>query len=226
MQKFIIKIFFPFVLMSCKKEKASVQQDNLQIDTPVLIDNKKESIKVETPKTVYKDSLKGDVKATITNPKKSNPYKEYSFYNNHLKIKIPVSFNVMDKKYVKAKYPTINADIAIVYSNNDGTISILFERSNSPLQRSQLPNIKNQISQSFSNIPEIDLQNATVKKINNKDFVVVEFTSEAIDSRLYNLMFITDVEGKTFTGTFNCTVDYLTEWKPKAQEILNSVTVK
>lgn len=211
---------------SCRNEVNKTNLgDKFPVDTVVL--KKRTNPKVVKTKTVHTDSLLEEQRKTPSAIlEKQKKYKVRSFYNDHLKIKLPILFDLMNEDFVKAKYPTLNANLAKVYSNSDGTISILLERSNSPLKSTELPNIKKQIAQSFGSIPEIDLQNATVKKINNKDFVVVEFTSEAIDSRLYNLMFITDVDGKTFTGTFNCTVDYLTEWKPKAQEILNSVIIK
>lgn len=207
-----------------------MKQDGASLDTLVTTVKKKEIVETRKPTTVHSKADTLSSSAVVAKPPESTQqqqqYREASFYSNLLKIKLPVSFKRMEKSFIRRKYPTINPDIAKVYSNNDGTISILLERTQRPLKSDQLPNIKNQISQSFSGIPEIDLQVATIKKIKGKDFVVVEFESEAIDTRLYNLMFITDVGGQTFTGTFNCSLDYLTEWKPKAQEILNSVTVK
>ncbi|MFY8188983.1 MAG: hypothetical protein ACOVLC_13645 [Flavobacterium sp.] len=211
---------------SCRNEVNKTNpKDKFPIDTAVL--KKTTSPKVVKTKTVHTDSLLEKQQKTLSViSEKQKKYEVMSFYNEHLKIKLPVSFNLMNEDFVKAKYPTLNANLAKVYSNSDGKISILLELSNSPLKSNELPNIKNQIAQSFGSIPEIDLQNIIVKKLNNKDFVVVEFTSEAIDTRLYNLMFITDINGKTFTGTFNCTIDYLKEWKPIAQEILKSITIK
>ena len=149
--------------------------------------------------------------------------KIFELYSGRLQIKLPLEFGLMSEEIKKAKYPTSDPKAITVCTNKESTINILFELSKNPLQQEGLPNILYQIKSEFSKIPAIQLENAEIQLINGKDVVVIEFLSEAIDGKIYNLMFITDIDGYTFTSNFNCTIENMAEWKPIGKQILNSL---
>jgi hypothetical protein len=67
-----------------------------------------------------------------------------------------------------------------------------------------------------------DFNNRT-ETINGLEFTVFEFISQAIDTRVYNLMFLTELDGRMLLGTFNCTEALKVEWQSIGKEILLSV---
>ena len=53
----------------------------------------------------------------------------------------------------------------------------------------------------------------------------MKFYSQAIDTKVYNLMFGTELNGRLLIGTFNCTIANYNEWQPMADEIVNSIDI-
>jgi len=129
----------------------------------------------------------------------------------------------MSEEIKKVKYPTSDPNAIIVCTNEQSTINVLLDLSKNPLSQNGLPNILSQIQSEFSRIPEIQLEKAEMQLINGKNVVVIEFISEAMDGKVYNLMCITDIDGHTFTSNFNCTIDNMPKWKPIGNQILNSL---
>ncbi|TXD83452.1 hypothetical protein ESY86_09535 [Subsaximicrobium wynnwilliamsii] len=149
--------------------------------------------------------------------------KTFKLYSGRLYIKLPSEFGLMSEEIKKVKYPTSDPKAITVCTNKESTINILLELSKKPLNQNRLPVILNQIQSEFSRIPEIQLENAEIQSVNEKDILVVEFISEAVDGRIYNLMFITNIDGYTFTSNFNCTIENMPKWKPIGKQILNSL---
>ena len=88
----------------------------------------------------------------------------------------------------------------------------------------ELAAVKQVFEQQFRQ-PEIDFRKSEIKNINGRDFIIIEMITPAVDTKVYNLMFVTSSEGRLLMGTFNCTMDHLKEWQPLAEQIVNSVKV-
>lgn len=72
-------------------------------------------------------------------------------------------------------------------------------------------------------LAEVEILKTDKLKINGSEFVTIEFISNAIDTKIYNAMFITTLNGKLLLGTFNCTVNDLNKWKPISKKIISSI---
>lgn len=145
--------------------------------------------------------------------------------NGKLKIKVPSSFKLMNEQLLRAKYPQGNLNNVKGYSNENATINLLLNNQGNPLQNKNLKGVLYQTLDTFKRVPGLVIENSGIQNINGHDIVVIEFNSQAVDSSVYNIMFITAIDGKTFIGTFNCTINHLNEWKSIGREILDSIKI-
>ncbi|UED75743.1 hypothetical protein [Brevibacillus sp. DP1.3A] len=172
----------------------------------------------ETPKT---DSATPAPAAT-TNDK----LEAKKVLNDKVEILIPKGFTVMSDEMAKEKYPMENRP-SLIYTDEKGSINIAFSHTETPIQDSLLKDMKDPMKQAFSNM----YQDATwyrdeVIQINGKNVGVFELLTPAADTKIYNLIFFTELDGKMLMTTFNCTEAQMEEWKPLAQEILMSYKVQ
>ncbi|MED1918365.1 hypothetical protein ACFVS2_32850 [Brevibacillus sp. NPDC058079] len=146
--------------------------------------------------------------------------------NDKVEILIPKGFTVMSDEMAKEKYPMENRP-SLIYTDEKGSINIAFSHTETPIQDSLLKDMKDPMKQAFSNM----YQDATwyrdeVIQINGKNVGVFELLTPAADTKIYNLIFFTELDGKMLMTTFNCTEAQMEEWKPLAQEILMSYKVQ
>lgn len=69
----------------------------------------------------------------------------------------------------------------------------------------------------------VEQLDSRIERINGSDLAVFEFTSQAMDTKVYNLMFLTELDGKLLIGTFNCTEASKKDWQSRAKGILSFV---
>lgn len=143
-----------------------------------------------------------------------------------VQLDMPEHLQSMDKKMFDLKYPLENAENTRAYSDGDGTVTLLISPRQDKATQTDLPKYQQMLNNSFSNNPSIDFKKSEIKQINGRDFIVIEMITPAMDTDVYNLMFVTSLDGKLLIGTFNCTIEKMQEWQPIAEQILSSVKVK
>ena len=62
--------------------------------------------------------------------------------------------------------------------------------------------------------------------MNGRKVGFVELITPAIDTKVYNLIFFTDLNGQLLLCTFNCTEKNIGQWQPAAKEIMASLKLK
>ncbi len=152
-------------------------------------------------------------------------YRTVSLYGGGLRISVPESFTEMSPDKIAVKYSNASSPPGVVYSNEKASISIAFSQTAIPTVQEDLPEVQTFLSQQLQAAKPINFR-SRIEKINGSDYVVFEFVSQAVDSKIYNLMFATDVNGKLILGTFNCTEVLRKEWEPRVKQMLSSVRKK
>ena len=143
-----------------------------------------------------------------------------------VQVLLPKSFNQMTSEMLAAKYPASNRP-TLVYTNEDGSINFAFNHTVNQVTDDKLPEVLPAFVQQFNSIyPQIRWFKKEMEKVNGKSFIVMEFITPAVDTRIYNLMYITELEGKMLMCSFNCMESQKSEWESKAKQALNSVEIK
>lgn len=142
-----------------------------------------------------------------------------------LSVDLPRGFGLMSKAMLASKYPANNRP-TLVYTNENGSVNFGFNHTQNKLPKNRLKDYLPAFVKQFGGIyPSIEWFDKKVKKIDNRDFIVLEFITPAVDSKIYNLMHITVLEGKMLMCTFNCLESQKAEWETKAKESLNSIVI-
>lgn len=145
--------------------------------------------------------------------------------NDKAEILLPSDFNIMSADMLSAKYPSGNRP-TLVYSNDDGTVNLAVNHTVNQMTVDQLEEAKGVFVGQFTQMyPAAQWYQKDMAKINGRDFVVLELVTPAIDTQIYNLMFITSLEDRMLMFSFNCTQDLMWKWQSQGQQIMQSVKI-
>jgi hypothetical protein len=151
--------------------------------------------------------------------------KEVYALNKGVMIFIPVNFSVMDAETLALKYPNAGHRPSEVYTNERGTINVALNHTQNKATEANLPDVKKAMETQFNRAPFTFIK-SELKEMNGSQFVILEFISPAVDTKIYNLMAIASLEGRLVMITFNCTEAERKEWEATGKKIIGSITLK
>lgn len=179
--------------------------------------------------SAFSCSLKQQEKQSLESNENAKSYKIELFKSSALKNKmhllLPVDFKLMSDEEILVKYSRASSTPQEAYSNSSGTISLAFNHTSNALSPLDLPDFRQSFARQFKSTLGIDFIGSSMKKINGRDFATLEFISPAMDSKIYNLMFLTSLDDRLLICTFNCTENEMEKWKSTSQKIMNSIKV-
>jgi hypothetical protein len=138
---------------------------------------------------------------------------------------LPGKFAHMSPDALELKYPTAGHRPTEVYTNKEGTINIALNHTSNKAMPKDLPAVRQAMEAQFNKAP-FEFIKGEQKDLNGNQFVILEFVSTAVDTKIYNLMAMGSLEGRLLIVTFNCTVREQKEWAPVGRQIINSITFK
>ena len=147
---------------------------------------------------------------------------EYFTINEEYLIKIPINFERLSDESIAIKYPENDTD-KIVYSNEDTTLNLVMEFSETKLSNEE---VKNYIEDFTEDIKDdaSDIKTEFFER-EGYNFGIVSFISNAVDTDLYNRMMIFSIDGKLRVASFNSTIDLKDEYEPIANFITDSIMI-
>jgi len=174
-----------------------------QEELPVL-----KKYKEDNPSTPYIEQAKKFTQRTVLSGK--------------LEMLIPASFNLMDDDMLAVKYPMEGRRPSEVYTNEAGSVNVALNHTQNRHKASELHQNKQVLQKQFGH-PTIKFIASNIRSINGQECIIMEFVSPAVDTRVYNLMYVTSLDDRLMIGTFNCTELLRSEWEPIGKEIINSI---
>lgn len=138
---------------------------------------------------------------------------------------IPEGFKLMNEEMLDSKYPKTGHQPTEVYTNSEGTINLALNYTQNQAQEKDLPEIKSTMEGQFKQ-PSIEFIQSRMQTIGGHEFVTLEFITPAVDSRIFNLLYITTIEGSLAMFSFNCIEDHRKEWEATGKKIMNSIEFK
>jgi hypothetical protein len=128
----------------------------------------------------------------------------------------------MDANTLSSKYPPNNKP-SEVYTNEEATVNIAFKKTEQLLAEQKVFAEGKKLEQQLTSNGKVQLISSEQVKANGNNIYVFSFYSNAIDTRVYNLMFIFSLKGKMVIGSFNCTIASQNQWQITAYEIIRSI---
>ena len=146
--------------------------------------------------------------------------------NDQVELKVPKDFEIMNEEMMKVKYPSERRP-NLVYTNKSGGINVALNLTKNKASQDLILPYKDNFVNTFKNMyTSAEWKASGVKEINGRKVGFLELITPAVDTKIYNLMFFTDLNGQLLLCTFNCTEKSITEWEPTAKEIMQSLKIK
>jgi hypothetical protein len=150
-----------------------------------------------------------------------------SLLDNKIELLIPVNLEPISQRMMEAKYPNMSIKPDVILSDKNGEIGLTITFSKSKIEESQLALFKDfQINLIKSKHPEMQLSKSDVKIINSKHVGYFKFITDAIDQKIYNCYFFTELNNRVLLITFNCIEKESSKWDSTVDEIINSLKLK
>jgi len=155
----------------------------------------------------------------------SMEFEEKSLLEDKIRIRLPKSFTVMSPEIAAIKFPSERRP-GLIYSNSTASISISFNHTNNNVLEDQINEAKNSMLQVLKKLqPSAVWLEDGVKTIAGKNIGYFDFLTKAIDTDIYNFMFLVELDGRLLMCNFNCTVNEMEDWKFVARGIMESLRI-
>ena len=141
-------------------------------------------------------------------------------------LRAPKSFSPMSKDILDLKYPNSRRPTEVL-SDATGGITVAFNHTKSRMAPSQVKEAHGSISKMFHNFyPSAKwIKDETIVQ-NGRAFMVLEFVTPALDTKIHNIMYGTSVDNRLLLVAFNTTVEQSEEWLPIGKQIMGSLAIK
>lgn len=140
-------------------------------------------------------------------------------------IKLPSNFTRMDKELIKQKYPSEKAPKE-VYTDPTGAVNFAFKYSEDKLSDADLPKFREFMVRLIGRqYPKATWHQKDIRKINGKMGLVLELTTQAIDTDVRNLMLVISVKGRLLVVSFNVTKELEKQWLAIGRTSIESIKI-
>ena len=121
-------------------------------------------------------------------------------------ITVPDDFTSLSADEIKQKWPTSASPPSYVVGNRSRSTSIAYDLKANPLKPEDLPKAMKAFEAVFNRIiPGISWKRRELTEIAGREWVMLELTSSAVDTDVYNIMLITSFRGRMLALNFNST---------------------
>jgi hypothetical protein len=139
-----------------------------------------------------------------------------------LEILVPEGFTKMDEALLQVKYPNANRP-TLVFTNADGTINLAINHTSSAVAPNQLEQLHQQLDTSIRQAqPNANWMFSGFQNYHGRRWTQLEFQSDAVDTKIHNMMIATSAQGRMLAISFNCTDAHAKTWMNVGREIIKS----
>ena len=112
-------------------------------------------------------------------------------------------------------------------SNSSGSVSLAFNHTNDSISPVQVKSAHPSISQMFHNLyPSATWIRDEVVVKNGRNFIVLELITQAMDTKIHNIIYATSVDNRFLLVAFNTTIEESEKWLPIGKKIMESLSIK
>ena len=146
--------------------------------------------------------------------------------NGKVEILVPTEFKEMSEEMLNIKYRGQNKP-TYVLSDSDGTVNVAFNLTNNKASENLIVSYQTALKSSLAAAkPGTIWISDGMKTVNDKKVGYFKLITDAADQKVYNYIFIANVDGKLLIATFNCIEKLMPEWESVAENIVGSLKIK
>ncbi|MCH5258671.1 MAG: hypothetical protein J1F18_02900 [Lachnospiraceae bacterium] len=148
-------------------------------------------------------------------------FKEVQVLDDKVSIMLPDTFVDMPQEIAKIKYPSEQRP-QVIKMNSNASVNFTFSLYETPLNENQIENALEQFREIILRVnPAFIFYDFVISEEKNLGWF--DFKSYGLDEQMYNVMYITPIEGKLMHGIFNCMYKDILEWKDAVQQVMLSI---
>ncbi len=137
----------------------------------------------------------------------------------------PEGFKPLSKELIAAKWPTNRAP-AYAVGTPSGSTTVAYDIKPHSVPQEALPDVQKSFTELFERIiPGIEWKKNEIIEHSGQKWLLMEITSNAVDTNIYNIMLITGFEGKMLAFNFNSTKEDFPRYEAQLRKSLRSVTL-
>lgn len=150
-------------------------------------------------------------------------FQEIALLDEKLHITLPANFNDMEADMMNFKYPSQQRP-QIIKTNPEGSINFAFNYLDIPLLAEQTIMAVEQFRVMIRKVQPANIF-FDLKEESTADITIswFDYKSYCIDEQMYNVLYVTPINGKMLQGIFNCPFGAQEEWKPVVLQIMLSI---
>lgn len=149
-----------------------------------------------------------------------------SILSDKIDIILPVEFGEMSEEVIQTKYPAGDYP-TLVYTNDECNVNVVFNHTDNECEEEDIEEYFNVLKENIQNTSRIEeWYSDGVENQNGMKIAKMEFISPAVDTDIYNLMYLVSLDDRLLICSFNSTVELKDEWMPIAEKIMGSITKK
>ena len=125
--------------------------------------------------------------------------------NKEVTFDPPADFKPLSKEIIAKKWPANQAP-AYAVGNPTGSTTVAYDLKPNNIPQEALPEVQKSFTQLFERtIPGIAWKKNEIIEHSGQKWLMMELTSNAVDSDIYNIMLMTGFEGRMLIFNFNST---------------------
>jgi len=137
----------------------------------------------------------------------------------------PEDFKPLGEELIALKWPTNRAPAYVVGTLN-GSTTVAYDLKPNKVSQKDLPDLQKTFTQVFNRIiPGIQWKKNEIIQLSGQKWIMIEMTSNAVDTDIYNIMLVTGYEGKMLVFNFNSTKEDFPKYEAKLRKSLRSITL-
>lgn len=150
-------------------------------------------------------------------------FKKEWLFDHKMQIMLPASFSDMPMELAKLKYP-MEQRPQVIKTNEKSDINFTFSLIDQPLTNEQVKQIRDSLKKIMKRVrPDMRFMEEGLEETGERTIGWFEVTYSGLDTKLYNIMYFTPIEGKMMHGIFNCSIREAENWKQVVFEVMHTI---
>jgi hypothetical protein len=142
-------------------------------------------------------------------------------------LTVPDDFTALSREEIQRKWPTSASAPSFAVGNKSRSTSIAYDLKPNPLRQEELGQALQAFEGVFTRIvPGIDWKRREIIEMAGRQWVMLELTSSAVDTDIYNIMLITAYRGRMLAMNFNSTKQDFEAMEPALRRSVASLRLK
>jgi hypothetical protein len=140
-------------------------------------------------------------------------------------FEVPEDFKPLSKEIIAIKWPTNRAP-AYAVGTPSGKTTVAYDLKPNNIPQEALDGVQKSFTQLFERmIPGIAWRKNEIIKHSGQKWLLMEMTSNAVDTDIYNILLMTGYQGKMLVFNFNSTKEDFPKYEAALRRNLKSVTL-